>query len=185
MLRKVYLPKHVLFIINTVIRGAHDNVRTCVIQQFESLNYCFALKSQILFDNHKRFCWLSVILTYSTSQLTCSVYIFIGFYQSWPEKELISSNVYLFLVLSVACRRTLLMTKVLQLQQSIYTIVIHSIIAERAGALLMCSLSFSLRCDSREYVVLQAFAVIIQTVKLKYCNVVQARQWYFPIFGER
>ena len=28
---KVYFPKHVLFIINTVIRGAHDNVRTCVI----------------------------------------------------------------------------------------------------------------------------------------------------------
>ena len=25
------------------------------------------LKSYILFDNHKRFCWLSVILTYSTS----------------------------------------------------------------------------------------------------------------------
>ena len=29
---KVYFPTHVLFIINTVIRGAHDNVRTCVIQ---------------------------------------------------------------------------------------------------------------------------------------------------------
>ena len=28
---KFYFPKHVLFIINTVIRGAHDNVRTCVI----------------------------------------------------------------------------------------------------------------------------------------------------------
>ena len=28
---KVYFPKYVLFIINTVIRGAHDNVRTCVI----------------------------------------------------------------------------------------------------------------------------------------------------------
>ena len=28
---KVYFPTHVLFI-NTVIRGAHDNVRTCVIQ---------------------------------------------------------------------------------------------------------------------------------------------------------
>ena len=28
---KVYFPTHVLFIINTVIRGAHDNVRTCVI----------------------------------------------------------------------------------------------------------------------------------------------------------
>ena len=31
VLRKVYFPTHVLFIINTVIRGAHDNVRTCVI----------------------------------------------------------------------------------------------------------------------------------------------------------
>ena len=31
MLRNVYFPTHVLFIINTVIRGAHDNVRTCVI----------------------------------------------------------------------------------------------------------------------------------------------------------
>ena len=29
---KVYFPTHVLFIINTVIRGAHDNVPTCVIQ---------------------------------------------------------------------------------------------------------------------------------------------------------
>ena len=29
---KVYFPTHVLFIINTVIRGAHDNVRTCVMQ---------------------------------------------------------------------------------------------------------------------------------------------------------
>ena len=29
---KVYFPTHVLFIINTVIRRAHDNVRTCVIQ---------------------------------------------------------------------------------------------------------------------------------------------------------
>ena len=29
---KVHFPTHVLFIINTVIRGAHDNVRTCVIQ---------------------------------------------------------------------------------------------------------------------------------------------------------
>ena len=29
---KVYFPIHVLFIINTVIRAAHDNVRTCVIQ---------------------------------------------------------------------------------------------------------------------------------------------------------
>ena len=28
---KVYFPKHVLFIINMVIRGAHDNERTCVI----------------------------------------------------------------------------------------------------------------------------------------------------------
>ena len=28
---KVYFPTNVLFIINTVIRGAHDNVRTCVI----------------------------------------------------------------------------------------------------------------------------------------------------------
>ena len=33
---KVYFPKHVLFIINTVIRGAHDNVRTCVISYFQS-----------------------------------------------------------------------------------------------------------------------------------------------------
>ena len=38
---KVYFPTHVLFIINTVIRGAHDNVRTCIIQQFQSLTYCF------------------------------------------------------------------------------------------------------------------------------------------------
>ena len=29
---KVYFPTHVLFIINTVIRGAHDKVRTCIIQ---------------------------------------------------------------------------------------------------------------------------------------------------------
>ena len=29
---KVYFPTRVLFIINTVIRGAQDNVRTCVIQ---------------------------------------------------------------------------------------------------------------------------------------------------------
>ena len=31
---EVYFPTHVLFIniINTVIRGAHDNVRTCDIQ---------------------------------------------------------------------------------------------------------------------------------------------------------
>ena len=29
---KVYFPTHVLLIINTVIRGAHDNVRSCVIQ---------------------------------------------------------------------------------------------------------------------------------------------------------
>ena len=29
---KVHFPTRVLFIINTVIRGAHDNVRTCVIQ---------------------------------------------------------------------------------------------------------------------------------------------------------
>ena len=30
---KVYFPTHVLFIIiNNVIRGAHDNVPTCVIQ---------------------------------------------------------------------------------------------------------------------------------------------------------
>ena len=40
MLRKlkVYFPKRVLFIINTVIRGAHDNVRTCVI------SYSFIVK---------------------------------------------------------------------------------------------------------------------------------------------
>ena len=30
-LRKVCFPTRVLFIINTVIRRAHDNVRTCVI----------------------------------------------------------------------------------------------------------------------------------------------------------
>ena len=29
---KVSFPTHVLFIINTVIRGAHDNVPKCVIQ---------------------------------------------------------------------------------------------------------------------------------------------------------
>ena len=32
---KVYFPKHVLFIINTVIRGAHDNVRTYVHRSFK------------------------------------------------------------------------------------------------------------------------------------------------------
>ena len=29
---KAYFPTQVLFIINTVVRGAHDNARTCVIQ---------------------------------------------------------------------------------------------------------------------------------------------------------
>ena len=33
---KVSFPTHVLFIINTVIRGVHDNVRTGVISQFQS-----------------------------------------------------------------------------------------------------------------------------------------------------
>ena len=32
---KVYFPTHVLFIINTVIRGAHDNVPTCVYSSFK------------------------------------------------------------------------------------------------------------------------------------------------------
>ena len=29
---KVCFPTHVLFIINTIIQGVHDNVRTCVMQ---------------------------------------------------------------------------------------------------------------------------------------------------------
>ena len=29
---KVYFPTHVLFIINTVIQGAHDDIPSCVIQ---------------------------------------------------------------------------------------------------------------------------------------------------------
>ena len=45
---KVYIPTHVLFIINTVIRGAHDNVPTCVIQWFQSLTYGFVLCIKIL-----------------------------------------------------------------------------------------------------------------------------------------
>ena len=46
MLRKlkVYFPKRVLFIINTVIRCAHDNVRTCVI------SYSFIVKWKSLFS---------------------------------------------------------------------------------------------------------------------------------------
>ena len=32
LIGNVYFPTHVLFIINAVIRGAHDNVPTCVIQ---------------------------------------------------------------------------------------------------------------------------------------------------------
>ena len=36
----VYFLTHFLFIINTVIRGAHD-IHTCVIRKFKSLTYCF------------------------------------------------------------------------------------------------------------------------------------------------
>ena len=117
-----------MLIINTVIRGAHDNVRTCVISQFQSevekfiFPHTFCLLSILsykarmimcaralyssfkvysllcLIDNHKHFCWLSVILTYSTSELTFSIHILLNFTNPGREKELISSDVHLFII---------------------------------------------------------------------------------------
>ena len=55
VLRKVYFPTHVLLIINTVIRGVHDNVRTCVIQ-YEDIKLELEISSQHTIVDWMQFC---------------------------------------------------------------------------------------------------------------------------------
>ena len=52
---KVYFPTHVLFIINTVIRGVHDNVRTCVIQ-YEDIKLELEISSKHTIVDWMQFC---------------------------------------------------------------------------------------------------------------------------------